>query len=63
MDEKLFSQLMESVRWMKKHMKGEATGGRVTVLESVEVKRIPTVTALTQDQFANVIHKDSRQHS
>lgn len=57
MDDKLFEQLMESVRWAKDHMAGKPVkGGRVTVLEIVDVKKIRTATGLTQDKFAGLIH-------
>ena len=56
MDEKNFAQLMDLVRWMKRHMKGETTHGRATVIETVDVKRIRTATGLTQDKFADLIH-------
>lgn len=56
MDDKSFAQLMDSVRWMKRHMKGETTDGRVTIIETVDVKRIRTATGLTQDKFADLIH-------
>lgn len=57
MDEKLFEQLMDSLRWAADHAAGKPVkGGRVTVVELVDVKRIRTATGLTQDKFADLIH-------
>jgi len=57
MDEKLFGQLVDSLRWAKAHAAGKAVkGGRVTVVEQVDVKRIRAATGLTQDRFADLIH-------
>lgn len=40
MQDKLFKQLMDSVRWAKDHMAGKPVEvGRVSVIETVGVKR------------------------
>ena len=55
MDDKEFSKLLESVRWMKRHQAGRTRSGRKTRLELPDVKRVRESTRLTQQQFARLI--------
>ena len=49
MDDKLFRQLMDSVRWAKDHMAGKPVEvGRVSVVKIVDVKRSRIATKPVQ---------------
>ena len=54
MDEKDFSELLESVRWMKKHQAGKARG-RTTNLKVPDVRRVRERARLPQSDFARLI--------
>lgn len=56
MNEKLFEELLSSVRWMNDHRRGRRTkGGRVTLVPDVDVKRIRAATKLSQAKFAELL--------
>ncbi|MDT8322204.1 MAG: transcriptional regulator [Xanthomonadales bacterium] len=56
MDEKKFSELLESLRDMGRHMRGEAVAGaRVREFPEPDVKAIRERTGLSQPQFAYLI--------
>ena len=52
MDEKLFQELLDNVKWMGKHMRGETEAGRVFEFPDPDVKAIRQATHLSQSQFA-----------
>ncbi len=53
MDEKSFEELMQSVRDMGRHLRGESVEGvRVTEFPEPDVKTIRKATGLSQSQFA-----------
>ena len=56
MDEKVFEELLQSVRWMKAHQRGKKVkGGRVTTRGDVDVREIRATTKLSQARFADLI--------
>jgi putative transcriptional regulator len=55
MDEKEFSKLVKSVKWMARYEKGKARGGRVTVVSKVDVKQTRKAAGLSQAQFARLL--------
>ena len=56
MDEKLFDELMDSVRDMGRHMRGEAVAGAVVrEFPDPDVKAIRERTGLSQTRFAYLI--------
>ena len=56
MNEKLFEELLSSVRWMNDHRRGKRTKvGRVTLVPDVDVKRIRAATKLSQAKFAQLL--------
>jgi putative transcriptional regulator len=56
MDDKQFNELLDSVRDMGRHMRGEAVAGaRVRELPEPDVKAIRERTGLSQARFAHLI--------
>ena len=55
MDEKEFAKLLKSVKWMARYKKGKARGGRITVINRVDVKATRKKTGLSQAQFAQLL--------
>ena len=55
MDKKAFQELAESVRWMGKHMRGEAKALRVYEFPDPDVQAIRKKTRLSQSEFAGMI--------
>ena len=55
MDKKAFHELAESVRWMGKHMRGEAKASRVFEVPEPDVQAIRKKTGLSQSEFAGMI--------
>jgi putative transcriptional regulator len=55
MDKKAFQELAESVRWMGKHMRGEASASRVFEFPEPDVRAIRRKTGLSQSEFAGMI--------
>lgn len=55
MDEKRFSELLESVRWMKRHQAGKARGGRAAEFKVADVKQVRNRAGLPQAEFARLI--------
>jgi putative transcriptional regulator len=55
MDEQSFNELLDSVTWMGRHMRGEETSGRTTIIEDPDVKAIRETTGLSQARFALMI--------
>jgi Predicted transcriptional regulator len=55
MNDQGFEELMESVRWMGRHMRGEEADGRITHIPDPNVKVIRETTGLSQSQFALMI--------
>ena len=55
MDEKSFNELLDSVRWMGKHTRGETRTGRATEIPEPDVKAIRTAAKVSQSQFAQLI--------
>jgi putative transcriptional regulator len=55
MDEKLFSDLLESVKWMKRHQAGKTRGGRTTQVKTPDAKEVRARTNLPQSDFARLI--------
>ena len=55
MDKKAFRELAESVRWMGKHMRGEAKASRVFEVLEPDVQAIRKKTGLSQSEFAGMI--------
>ena len=55
MDKKNFAELLDSVRWMKRHMAGKTKTGHVAAVNDMDVKRIRAATRLSQDKFAELI--------
>lgn len=55
MNDQGFEELMESVRWMGRHMRGEEGDGRITHIPDPNVKAIRETTGLSQSQFALMI--------
>jgi putative transcriptional regulator len=56
MDEKVFEELIESVRWMKAHQRGKKPkGGRVTARDAVDVREVRATTKLSQAKFADLL--------
>jgi putative transcriptional regulator len=59
MDEKEFEKLIDSVRWMKTHQAGKKVkGGRVTVRDEVDVRKIRESSKLSQQRFADLLSID-----
>jgi len=54
-DKKGFQELAESVRWMGKHMRGEAKALRVYEFPDPDVQAIRKKTGLSQSEFAGMI--------
>jgi putative transcriptional regulator len=54
MNEKSFSELLESVRWMERHRAGKARG-RTTRVSPPDVKQVRERTKLPQSDFARLI--------
>ncbi|MGH8489855.1 MAG: helix-turn-helix domain-containing protein [Gammaproteobacteria bacterium] len=56
MDKKLFQGLLEGVRQMGAHMRGEnVPGSRVTALEDIQPRQIREAAGLSQAEFARLI--------
>jgi putative transcriptional regulator len=55
MDRKAFQDLAESVRWMGKHMRGEAKALREFEFPEPDVQAIRKKTGLSQAEFAGMI--------
>ena len=55
MDKKAFQELAESVRWMGRHMRGEAKASRVFEFSEPDVQAIRKKTGLSQSEFAEMI--------
>jgi putative transcriptional regulator len=55
MDKKAFQELAESVRWMGKHLRGEASASRVFEFPEPDVRAIRRKTGLSQSEFAGMI--------
>jgi putative transcriptional regulator len=55
MNEKLFEELLDSVRWMGKHMRGEKVSGRVHHFPDPDVQAIRRAAKLSQAKFASLI--------
>ena len=56
MDEKLFSDLLQSVRQMGTHMRGQAvSGARVTEFVEPEPRAVREATKLSQSEFAELV--------
>lgn len=55
MEDKAFEALLESVRWMGKHRRGETRKGRTAKVIEPEVKVLREATQLSQAQFARLI--------
>ena len=55
MNEQGFDELLNSVRWMGRHMRGEEDSGRTTRIPDPDVKAIRETTGLSQSQFALMI--------
>lgn len=56
MDKKLFQGLLEGVRQMGAHMRGEnVPGARVTALEDIQPRQIREAAGLSQAEFARLI--------
>ena len=60
MDEKLFKQLIKSVREMGKISRNEITAGRVFKPRKVDARAIRLKSGLTQAKFAMLIEVSSR---
>ena len=54
MDEKGFSGLLDSVRWMKRQQSGKARG-RTSEMHAADVKRVRERANLPQSEFARLI--------
>ena len=55
MDRKAFQELADSVRWMGKHMRGEAKASREFDFAEPDVQAIRKKTGLSQSEFAGMI--------
>ena len=55
MDDAGFSDLIDSVKWMRLHQKGKAKGGRVSVVSPVDVRAIRRKAGLSQADFARLL--------
>ncbi len=55
MNDQGFDELLDSVRWMGRHMRGEEDSGRTTRIPDPDVKAIRETTGLSQSQFALMI--------
>jgi putative transcriptional regulator len=56
MDDKLFADLLQSVREMKAHMHGKSVGGaKVSKLAEPEPRAIREFTKLSQSEFAQLV--------
>ena len=55
MDRKAFQELAESVRWMGKHMRGDAKASREFDFAEPDVQAIRKKTGLSQSEFAGMI--------
>ena len=55
MNEQGFDELLDSVRWMGRHMRSEDDNGRTTRIPDPDVKAIRETTGLSQSQFALMI--------
>ena len=60
MDEKLFTQLYESVKQMDEIVKGKREPSRVYEFDETDVKAIREKTGLSQSQFALLIRNWGR---
>ncbi len=54
MDEKVFADLVKSVRWMNRHKAGKTRAGRVTEVTS-DVRHVRDRAGLAQAEFARLI--------
>lgn len=55
MNDQGFEELIESVRWMGRHMRGEEADGWITHIPDPDVKAIRETTGLSRSQFALMI--------
>ena len=55
MNDQGFVELMESVRWMGRQMRGDEADGRTIQIPDPNVKAIRETTGLSQSQFALMI--------
>ena len=55
MNDQGFDELLDSVRWMGRHMRSEDDNGRTTRIPDPDVKAIRETTGLSQSQFALMI--------
>lgn len=55
MNKKQFDELLNSVRWMGKHLRGEKVPGRVFEFPEPNVQAIRRATKVSQSQFAALI--------
>ncbi len=55
MDEKRFEELLSSVRWMGKHIRGQKTPARVFEFPDPDVGAIRRAAKVSQTQFAALI--------
>ena len=53
MDDALFNDLIDGVKEMKAHMKGEATKARIHLPATVDVKSIRQTLGMTQKDFCD----------
>ena len=55
MDKKQFDELLSSVRWMGKHLRGEKVPARVFEFPEPDVRAIRRAARVSQSQFAALI--------
>jgi putative transcriptional regulator len=56
MDEAMFNDLLQSVRDMGRHLRGEeVAGARTTQIDALDVKRLRESAAVSQAEFARLI--------
>jgi putative transcriptional regulator len=55
MDEKMFDELLESVKWAGKYMRGEAQPSRMFHFPDLDVQAIRETTGLSQGKFAALV--------
>ena len=55
MDKKQFDELLNSVRWMGKHLRGEKVPARVFEFPEPDVRAIRRAARVSQSQFAALI--------
>jgi len=60
MDKKAFDNLLESVRWMKRHQTGKIRSGRVSEAVLPNVKQVRQRAGLPQAEFAHLIGVSTR---